>query len=219
MKNRIAFLSAVFVAFLGLRAAEAATDPDDPDEETVTVAAAAAGGVAGPWVVRAEGSLVDMRDDWLGIPGPEVGLTVGRDLTSRVSVELTGSSRHPNTDKSSWSAMAAARAVIVANRTGHHALTVAGGPMVEIAHPVHGTLPFGHAELAYVYRSSFGLTALAGAGVNVALASSAYVQPPPTSCPGDGDAFVFCLDFGPDTREIHGGDTSGTMRVAVGWQF
>jgi len=217
MKNRIAHFSAVFVAFLflGLHAAEAA---DDPDEEPTAVTAAA-GGVAGSWVVRAEGNLVDMRDDWLGFPGPELGLTVGRDLTSRISVELTGSARNPNSDKHSWSALAAGRAVIIANRTGHHALTVAAGPMIEIAHPVHGTLPFGHGELAYVYRSSFGLTALAGFGVNVALANSPYVSPPPTSCPGDGDAIVWCFDFGPDAGEIHTGDTTGTMRVAVGWQF
>jgi hypothetical protein len=219
MKDRIALSSAVFVAlaFIGLRAAAAAPDPD---EETATVAAApAATGVAGSWVVRAEGSLVDMRDNWLGMPGPELGVTVGRDLMSGLSIELTGSARNPDSSKRSWSAMAAARAVILANRTGRHALTFAGGPMFELDHPVHGSLPFGHAELAYVYRSSFGLTALAGAGVNVALASSPYVEPPPEECPTGGDAIVWCFDFGPDAREIHAGDRTATMRIAVGWQF
>ena len=75
--------------------------------------------------------------------------------------------------------MAVGRAVVVENHTRHHALTVAAGPFVEIGHPIHGTIPFAHAELAYVYRSSFGLTALAGAGPSVALATSSYRTPPP----------------------------------------
>jgi hypothetical protein len=108
---------------------------------------------------------------------------------------------------------------VVANATGRHALTVAAGPFLEIGNVVHGTLPFAHAELAYVYRAPFGLTVLAGGGPNIALASSPYVTPPPSSCPDGGDAITFCLDLGPDAQEIHAGDTSLQMRLAVGWQF
>jgi hypothetical protein len=217
MKTHLAFLSAVLAIPLMFAATDAvaALDADAPG---VTSAATVG---PGPWLVRAEASLVDMRDNWLNMPGPEVGLTVGRELTSRLSLELTGSARTPDSaQRRSWSALAAARGVVVANRTGRHALTVAGGPFFEIGHPVHGSMPFAHAELAYVYRSSFGLTVLAGGGANIALATSRYVEPPPTSCPdSSGDAFVWCLDFGPDAREIHAGDRTAHVRLAVGWQF
>ena len=215
MNNRIPLLSTVAALSLILAAADAAAAPD-ADAPGVTSAATFG---PGPWLVRAEGSLVDMRDNWLNIPGPEVGLTVGRDLASRLSLELTGSARNPDSNHRSWSALAAARGVIVANRTGRHALTVAGGPFFEFGHPVHGSMPFAHAEVAYVYRSSFGLTVLAGGGANIALATSRYVEPPPASCPDSGDAFVFCIDLGPDAQEIHAGDRIAHVRLAVGWQF
>jgi hypothetical protein len=215
MKTHIAFLSALVAMPVVVATADAVAAPDG-DAPAV---ASSIGVGSGPWLVRAEGSLVDMRDNWLNVPGPEVGLTVGRDLTSRVSLELTGSARNPDSGHRSWSALAAARGVVVANHTGRHALTVAAGPFFELDHPVHGSLPFAHAELAYVYRSSFGLTALAGGGMNLALASSRYVEPPPASCPDGGDAIVFCIDLGPDAREIHAGDMTGQLRLAVGWQF
>ena len=51
-----------------------------------------------------------MRDSWLGILVPEVGLTVGRDLLPSLSVELTGNVREPGGgDRRAWSAAAAAR--------------------------------------------------------------------------------------------------------------
>jgi hypothetical protein len=215
MKTHVALLSAVLTMplIVGAANAVAATDAQAPGVTS------AAGVGSRPWLVRAEGSLVDMRDNWLGIPGPEVGLTVGRDLTSRLSLELTGSAREQDSSRRSWSALAAARGVVLANRTGRHALTVAGGPFFELDHPVHGSMPFAHAEVAYVYRSSFGLTVLAGGGVNVALATSRYVEQPPASCQDGGDAIVWCVDFGPDAREIHAGDRTGHLRLAVGWQF
>ena len=108
--------------------------------------------------------------------------------------------------------------VVAANATGRHALTVAGGPFLEIGNVVHGTIPFAHAELAYVYRNPTGLTFLVGAGPNIALASSSYVTPPPTPC-GTGDSPTFCIDLGPDAQELHAGDTSAHLRLAVGWQF
>jgi hypothetical protein len=229
MNKPKAFLSAIASLPLMFAAADAvaATDAETPGEGPVLTRSLPAPAPApgprpgpGPWLVRAEGSLVDMRDNWLGMPGPEVGLTVGRHMTPRIAIEVTGSGREAESaSQRSWSAMAVGRGVIVSNRTGRHALTFAGGPMVQIGHRVHGNLPFAHTELAYVYRSSFGLTALAGAGVNVALARSSYVEPPPRECPDSGDAIVFCIDLGPDAREIHEGDRTAHMRLAVGWQF
>ena len=217
MRNRVAFVSALVIAPLMLAAANAAaaSEADPPSVSRVADVG------AGSWVVRAEGSLVAMRDNWLGVPGPEVGLTVGCQLARSFSIELTGSARKvEDNQRRSWSAMAVARGVLAANATGRHALTVAGGPFLEIGHPIHGTVPFAHAELAYVYRNPAGFTFLAGMGPNIALAGSKYVAPPPTPCPDSGgDAFVFCIDFGPDAEEIHAGDTTGQMRLAFGWQF
>ena len=215
MNNRIALLWVLTALPLALAAANAAAAPagDPPALSRV------AGVGPGPLLIRAEASLVDMRDSWLGLPQDEVGLTVGRDLTSQISVELTGSVRQVGNDqRRSSSALAVGRAVVVANATGRHALTVAGGPFLEVGHAVHGTLPFAHTELAYVYRAPVGLTVLAGGGVNFALASSPYVAPPPTECP-EGDSPTFCIDFGPDAQEIHAGDRTLHTRVAVGWQF
>lgn len=214
MKTRIAFLSALVVVSLAFGTANAAASEEDPD--TVS---SVAGSARGHWIVRAETGLVDMRDNWLNIPGPEVGLTVGRDLGSRLSVELTGAAHEPGNARHSWSAMALGRGVIAANRTGRHAFTFAGGPLFEIGNPVHGNMPYAHTELAYVYRAPFGLTFLAGGGLNFALATSRYVEPPPTECPDSGDAVVFCIDLGPDAREIHAGDATAHVRLAVGWQF
>ena len=95
MKTHIAFLSALLAMPLVVAAANAVAAPD-ADAPAVTSAATVG---PGPWLVRAEGSLVDMRDNWLNIPGPEVGLTVGRDLASRLSLELTGSARKPDSNQ------------------------------------------------------------------------------------------------------------------------
>lgn len=219
MRNRIAIGSAVAgIAFMLAAANAAAADGEAP---ALSTASNARGGVVGPgpWLIRAEGSLVDMRDNWLGIPTPEVGLTVGRDLLSRLSVELTGSAREVDSPHRSWSALAAARVAVARNATGRHALTFAGGPFFELGNPVHGDMPFAHTEVAYVYRAPFGLTVLAGGGVNVALATSRYVEPPPTKCPDGGDAVVLCIDLGPDAHEIHAGDRVVHARLAVGWLF
>jgi len=215
MNNRVAFLSVVAVAPLMLAGTTAAAPPGAEPSSVSSVAGAG----PGPWLIRAEGSIMGMRDSWLNLPVPEVGLTVGRDLTSGFSVELTGNAREPDNDhRRSWSALAAVRWVAIANATRRHALTVAGGPFVEIGNVVHGTLPFARAELAYVYRAPFGLTVLAGGGLNMALASSPYVTPPPSTC-GTGDSPSFCVDLGPDAQEIHAGDAIAHLRLAVGWQF
>jgi len=223
MKTRIALLSALTTVSSILAAAEAAAEaaaaPDSDEAQLRSAAPVSRSASPGPWLIRAEGSLVDMRDNWLGVPGPELGLTIGRDLMPRLAIELTGASHEPGSEHHSWSAMAAARGVIVANRTGRHALTVAGGPMFEIGNPVHGDMPFAHTEMAYVYRAPFGLTMLAGGGLNFALATSRYVEPPPAECQNQGDAVVFCIDLGPDAHEIHAGDATVHARVAVGWQF
>jgi hypothetical protein len=217
MRNRVALLSALVIPSLMLAAAKAGAAVPGEESSGISTAAPTA---ERPWLVRADASLVAMRDNWLGMPGPEVGLTVGRQVTPWFSLELTGSARKVEDNQGrSWSAMAAARGVLVANATGRHALTVAGGPFVEIGHPVHGTVPFVHFELAYVYRNPNGFTFLAGAGPNVALAGSPYVAPPPRECPDSSDAIVPCIDFGPDAEEIHPGDTTGQTRIAFGWQF
>ena len=224
MNKLIAFCSAVAVTPVFLTAAGAAAASDAEAPSTLAGAASAAPGHASPtpghWLVRAEGSLVAMRDNWLALPMPEVGLTVGRDLTPRFSVELTGSAREVDNDhRRSWSALAAARWVAVASANGRHALTIAGGPFLEINNAVHGTLPFAHGEVAYVYRAPVGLTLLAGVGPNIALASSSYVAPPSGCSANTGDSPTFCIDLGPDAQEIHAGDTSAHLRLAVGWQF
>jgi len=217
MNNRIVLWSVV--AFTPVFLAAAGTSAASSAEPSTLASAPSA--AQRHWLVRAEGSLVAMRDNWLSLPLPEVGLTVGRDLTPRLSVELTGSAREVDNDhRRSWSALAAARWVAVASANGRHALTVAGGPFLEIDNIVHGTLPFAHGELAYVYRAPMGLTVLAGGGANIALASSPYVAPPPNRCGnGTGDSPSFCLDLGPDAQELHSGEASAHLRLAVGWQF
>ena len=217
MTNRFGLLAVLASGALMFTAAPARAASEG---ESGSAVSKAMGTAERPWRVSAEGSLVNMRDNWLQIPTPEVGLTVGRDLTARLSVELTGRVREVENARRSWSAMALGRGVLAANATGHHALTIAGGPFFEIDNPVHGTIPFAHAELAYVYRSSFGLTVLAGAGPNVALASSSYVTPPsPCANDNSGDGNSFCIDLGPDAQELHAGDITAQLRLAVGWQF
>jgi hypothetical protein len=216
MNHRTAFLSAALAVGLmfaeGNARAASGADLSAPSSSVAAVAPRL-------WMVRAEGSLVEMRDNWLGLPGPEVGVTVGRDLERRVSVELTGNMREPNSGRRSWSALAAVRLVAVASARGRHALTVAAGPFLEIANVVHGTLPFAYAEIAYVYRAPFGLTVLVGGGPNIALASSSYVTPPSQCSTNGGDSVTFCGLSGPDAQEMHAGDANVHLRLAVGWQF
>jgi hypothetical protein len=104
-----------------------------------------------------------------------------------------------------WSAMANARWAPLRTGNGRHALTLAGGPLGVVNNGVHGTTPLAHAELAYLYQASFGLTVLAGIGLNLALVDSGYV--PPASCSLDCPS------------EIHGGDLLRQARLAVGWTF
>jgi len=215
MNKRISSLSAfaaISLMFSTVSAA-AAVDADTPG------AYKGAGTGRGSWLVRAEGAMVGMRDNWLGVPAPEVGLTVGHDVVPRLSVELTGNVREPDSaQRRSWSAMALARVVLSQNATRRHALTLAGGPFIEMGNVVHGNMPFAHTELAYVYRAPVGLTVLAGGGLNFALARSSYVTPPPPTC-GEGDSPSWCFDLGPDAQEIHTGDATVHMRLAFGWQF
>lgn len=218
MNKRNVLWSAVIATSLLFASATAAAAADAEALALSGVASTA----PGHWLVRAEGSLVGMRDNWLSVPEPEVGLTVGRDVAPRFSLELTGSAREVGNDqRRSWSALAAGRWAAIASADGQHALTIAAGPFLEIDNVVHGTLPFAHAELAYVFRAPRGgLTVLAGAGVNVALATSPYVTPPsPCATPNTGDSPTFCIDLGPDAQEIHAGDASIHLRAAVGWQF
>jgi hypothetical protein len=211
-KRNVLWVAVIATSLSFTAATSAAADAEAP------ALASAASTAPGHWLVRAEGSLVAMRDNWLSVPEPEVGLTLGRDLTPRFSVELTGNAREvDNNHRRSWSALAAARWAAIASASGRHALTIAAGPFLEIDNVVHGTLPFAHAELAYVYRAPMGLTVLAGAGPNIALASSSYVTPP-SPCENTTSSNL-CIDLGPDAHELHAGDASLHLRLAAGWQF
>jgi hypothetical protein len=171
--------------------------------ETPTAAETAAPNVtnARPWVVRAEGAMLDARAGALG-PHVEVGITAGRFVVSRLSVEGT----LMDGPDASWSAMAAARWDLLRTANGQHALTLASGPMVLVGNGVHGTTPLAHAELAYVFRAPYGLTMLVAGGANMALTDSSYVAPS-TGC------FLSC------PQEIHRGDLLPHLRAAVGWTF
>ena len=214
-KRNVLWPAAIASSLLLAAATAVAADAETP------ALASAASAATNRWLVRAEGSLVAMRDNWLSLPAPEVGLTVARDLTPRFSVELTGSAREVDNDhRRSWSALAAVRWAALASANRRHALTIAAGPFLEIDNVVHGTIPFAHAEVAYVYRAPMGLTVLAGMGPNIALASSSYVAPP-SRCDttNSGDSFAPCIDLGPDAHELHAGDASLHLRLAAGWQF
>jgi hypothetical protein len=154
-----------------------------------------------PWVLRAEGAMLDTHTGSIG-PHVEVGMTAGRFVLSRLSVEgtlMVG-------PDASWSAMANARWEPLRTANGQHALTLAGGPMVLVGNGVHGTTPLAHAELAYVYRAPVGLTLLVAGGVNMALTDSSYVAP-------SGGCFLSCPE------ELHRGDLLPHLRAAVGWTF
>jgi len=153
-----------------------------------------------PWMVRAEGWILETRTGSIG-PGVEVGVTAGRFVAARLALEGT----LMDAPDGAWSAMANARWAPLRTGSGQHALTLAGGPLVVVHNGVHGTTPLAHAELAYLYQAPFGLTALAGVGLNMALADSGYV--PPASC---------LLDC---PSEIHRGDLLRQARLAVGWTF
>jgi hypothetical protein len=207
----------LLIAPVAASAADGRRSDIDPAPPSTVEAIAVSPPARDGWLVRVETSVMGMRDSWLGIPVPELGLTLGRDVGRRVSFEVTGSVREADSNsRRSWSVLAAGRWAPVVTANGRHALTVAGGPLLEIDNVVHGTIPFAHAELAYVYRAPFGLTILAGAGPNMALTSSSYVTPP-SRCAPDGDSF--CLDLGPDAQELHAGDVTASARLAAGWQY
>jgi hypothetical protein len=173
----------------------------EPGGEPPTVAGSASTSLpTHPWIVRAEGAILETRTGSIG-PDVEVGVTAGRFVTSRLAFEGT----LMDAPDGAWSAMANARWAPLRTGDGQHALTLAGGPLVVVNNGVHGTTPLGHAELAYLYQAPFGLTVLAGMGLNLALVDSGYVRPASCSldCPG----------------EIHRGDLLRHVRVAVGWTF
>jgi hypothetical protein len=172
-------------------------------EETPTAAQAPSLNLAAPrpWVVRAEGAMLDTHAGSIG-PHLEVGLTAGRFVATRLSIEGT-LMKGPD---ASWSAMANARWEPLRTENGRHALTLAGGPMVLVGNGVHGTTPLVHAELAYIVRAPEGLTVLVAFGENMALTDSSYVAPA-------GGCFLSCPE------ELHRGDLLPHLRLAVGWTF
>src|SRR6188508_1859918 len=114
MRNRISLLMAVVVTSLAGGTGAARAAPVEDREEPVTrpwepvslsrSAVRTSDVPRSAWLLRVEGSLVGMRDSWLGLPGGELGLTVGRALTPRFAVELTGSGREMYDDeRRSWS--------------------------------------------------------------------------------------------------------------------
>jgi hypothetical protein len=174
-----------------------------PKEETPTAAQAPSLNVvaARPWVVRAEGAMLDTHAGSIG-PHVEVGLTAGRFVATRLSMEGT-LMKGPD---ASWSAMAGARWEPLRTENGRHALTLAAGPMVLVGNGVHGTTPLAHAELAYIVRAPDGLTVMVAFGENMALTDSSYVAPA-------AGCFLSC------PQELHRGDLLPHVRLAVGWTF
>jgi hypothetical protein len=156
---------------------------------------------ARPWVVRGEGAMLDTHAGSIG-PHIEVGLTAGRFVATRLSIEGT-LMKGPDT---AWSTMASARWEPLRTDNGRHALTLAAGPMVLAGNGVHGTTPLAHAELAYIARAPEGLTVMAAFGENMALADSSYVPPA-------GGCFLSCPE------ELRRGDLLPQLRLAVGWTF
>jgi hypothetical protein len=191
------FVVAVVSAVLGQVGSAAASDgtPTAAQVPSLNVAADR------PWVVRAEGAMLDTHAGSLG-PHVEVGLTAGRFVAARLSIEGT-LMKGPDT---SWSAMANARWEPLRTESGRHALSLAAGPMVLVGNGVHGTTPLAHAELAYIVRAPGGLTLLAAVGENIALADSSYVMPA-------GGCFLSCPE------ELHRGDLLPHLRLAIGWTF
>jgi hypothetical protein len=173
------------------------------EAETPTAAQAASLNVAAarPWVVRGEGAMLATHAGSLG-PHVEVGLTAGRFVAARLSIEGT-LMKGPD---ASWSTMASARWEPLRTENGRHALTLAAGPMVLAGNGVHGTTPLAHAELAYIVRAPDGFTVMAALGENMALADSSYVPPA-------GGCFLSCPEA------LHRGDLLPQLRLAVGWTF
>jgi hypothetical protein len=172
-------------------------------EETPTAAQAPSLNVAAarPWVVRGEGAMLATHAGSLG-PDVEVGITAGRFVATRLSIEGT-LMKGPD---ASWSTMASARWEPLRTENGRHALTLAAGPMVLAGNGVHGTTPLAHAELAYIVRAPEGFTVMVAFGENMALADSSYVPPA-------GGCFLSCPE------ELHRGDLLPQLRLAVGWTF
>ncbi len=199
--TKLANMFATLVVSIGIALCGGAARAAVPEEETPTVAGAASSEFpTRPWLVRAEAWILETRTGSIG-PDVEVGVTAGRFVAARLALEGT----LMDGPSGAWSAMANARWAPLRTGNGRHALTLAGGPLVVVNNGVHGTTPLAHAELAYLYQAPFGLTALAGVGLNMALVDSGYV--PPDSC---------LLDC---ASEIHRGDLLRQARLAVGWTF
>jgi len=199
--TKLANMLATVVVSVGLAPSGGATRAAQPEGETPTVAGAVSSNLpTRPWMVRAEGWILETRTGSIG-PGVEVGVTAGRFVAARLALEGT----LMDGPDGAWAAMANARWAPLRTGNGQHALTLAGGPLVVVNNGVHGTTPLAHAELAYLYQAPFGLTVLAGVGLNMALVDSGYVTP--DSC---------LLDC---PSEIHRGDLLRQARLAVGWTF
>lgn len=199
--TKLANMLATLLVSAGIAPAGGAARAAVPEKETPTVIGARSSEFpTRPWMVRAEGWILETRTGRIG-PDVEVGVTAGRFVAARLALEgalMDG-------PDGAWSAMANVRWAPLRTGNGQHSLTLAGGPMVVVNNGVHGTTPLAHLELAYLYQAPFGLTALAGVGLNMALADSGYV--PPASCSLDCPS------------EIHRGDLLRQARVAVGWTF
>jgi hypothetical protein len=199
--TKLANRLATFAVSVGFATSGGAARAAVPEEETPTVAGAASSDFpTRPWMARAEGWILETRTGSIG-PDVEVGVTAGRFVAARLALEGT----LMDGPYGAWSAMANARWAPLRTENGRHALTLAGGPLVVVNNGVHGTTPLAHAELAYLYQAPFGLTVLAGMGLNMALVDSGYVPPDSCSlgCPG----------------EIHRGDLLRQARLAIGWTF
>jgi len=194
-------VAVVSTALMSLGGSRALAVPAQEETPTAAQAPSMNVAVARPWVVRGEGAMLDSRAWSIG-PHVEVGLTAGRFVAPRLSIEGT-LMKGPD---ASWSAMSSARWEPLRTENGRHALTLAAGPMVLAGNGVHGTTPLAHAELAYIVRAPEGFTVMAALGENMALADSSYVPPA-------GGCFLSC------PQELHRGDLLPQLRLAVGWTF
>jgi len=168
-----------------------------------------------PWIFRPE-LTAGGEGGWWIFPSSEntvgrVAATLGRNVTERLSAELTVGTDFPNSRFPGVTTMAVGRAAVLLEEEGSSALTFAAGPLL-IAGGAYGPVVFGHAELGYEYRGS-ELTFLLSAGPDLTFNDSAR-----QSTAGCGAAF-----FGPPTppcvRPFNRGDIFLHIRLGMGFAF
>ena len=166
--------------------------------------------------------MVAMRDNWLGMPGPEVGLTVGYQVAPHFSIELTGSARKVEDNDQPLVVRDGARPRGLGREPDRPARADGRGRTVRRAWPPrsrHRSVRPRRAGLSSTGTRPASRFWPAGARTSRSRARRTSHRRGPRCPDSGGDAFVPCIDFGPDAEEIHAGDVTGQMRLAFGWQF